>query len=278
MSGGLSGLSTERVMTMRNFALPMVLVASLAGVAPIHAQTDLGDVVSGIAQSLIAQEMDKKAYLEAQRVNTVRGYRGYLTQYPKGIYRVNAQQALVKLGASVDPYPGTPDPGNPPAGASAAQVEASIGLSRTQRVLIQKQLTAVGYPTGVADGLWGSKTRGAIGQWQKANKLAVTGYVTARQVNLIAQQAGDKVQPTPPTGPSAGDDQLEERLLGLSYDERREVQRRLTSLGYNAYGVDGDLGANSRRAMAAWQRDENQRASGYLTADQLRLLRRQSGG
>lgn len=264
-------------MMMRNFALPIVLVASFAGAAPARAQTDLGDVVSGIAQSLIAQEVDKRAYLEAQRLNTVRGYRGYLAQYPKGVYRVNAERALVKLGATVEPFPATPDPTNPPTGASAAQVEASLDLSRAQRVLIQKQLSAVGYPTGVADGLWGSKTRGAISLWQKANKLAVTGYVTARQVNLISQQAGDKVEPTP-TGPSAGDDVLEERLLGLTYDERREVQRRLTSLGYNTYGVDGGLGANSRRALAAWQRDESQRASGYLTADQLRLLRRQSGG
>ncbi len=262
---------------MRVITLPMMLVASLAVTAPVQAQTDLGDVVSGIAQSLIAQEMDKKAYLEAQRVNTVRGYRAYLTQYPKGVYRLNAERALVALGASVGPDPMRPDPGNPPTGSSAAQVEASLNLSRTQRVLIQKQLTAVGYPTGVADGLWGSKTRGAISLWQRANKASVTGYVTARQVNLIAQQAGDKVQPTP-TGPSAGDDVLEERLLGLTYDERREVQRRLTALGYNTYGIDGDLGANSRRALAAWQRDQNQRASGYLTADQLRLLRRQSGG
>ena len=53
----------------------------------------------------------------------------------------------------------------------------------------------MGYPTGVADGLWGSKTRDAISRWQKANKLTVTGYVTARQVKLIAQQAGDKVKP-----------------------------------------------------------------------------------
>ncbi|MES2435262.1 MAG: peptidoglycan-binding protein [Pseudomonadota bacterium] len=261
---------------MRMMTLPILLVASFALSAPARAQTDLGDVVSGIAQSLIAQEVDKKAYLEAQRLNTVRGYRSYLAQYPKGLYRVNAERALVKLGASVEPTPVTPDPGVP-AGASAAQVEASIGLSRGQRVLIQQQLTAVGYPTGVADGLWGSKTRDAIGRWQKANKLGMTGYVTARQVNLIARQAGDKVKPVPGQ-PSAGDDALQESLLSLSYDERREVQRRLTSLGYNTYGVDGGFGPNTRRALTAWQRDEGLRASGYLTADQVRLLRKQTGG
>ncbi len=264
---------------MRNFALPMVLVASLAGAGPVQAQTDLGDVVSGIAQSLIAQEMDKKAYLEAQRLNTVRGYRSYLAQYPKGIYRLNAERALVALGASVGPDPMRPDPGNPPpvGVGSAASVEASIGLSRTQRVKIQRQLTVLGYPTGVADGLWGSKTRGAIIQWQKKNKLTATGYLTARQVNMLAEQSGGSVNPTPDE-PSAGDDVLEERLLGLTSGERLEVQRRLTALGYNTYGVDGSFGSNTRRALASWQRDEGLRASGYLTADQLRQLRRQSGG
>lgn len=262
---------------MRNFALPMVLVAGLAGVGPVQAQTDLGDVVSGIAQSLIAQEVDKKAYLEAQRLNTVRGYRSYLAQYPKGIYRRNAEEALVRLGVVLESRPGTSDPVIPSSGASAAQVEASLGLSRSQRVLIQQQLTAVGYATGVADGLWGSKTRNAISRWQNANKLSVTGYVTARQVTLLAQQAGDKVKPVPGQ-PAAGDDALQESLLSLTSYERREVQRQLSLLGYNTYGVDGAFGSNTRRALASWQRDENLRASGYLSADQVRLLRQQSGG
>jgi peptidoglycan hydrolase-like protein with peptidoglycan-binding domain len=265
--------------TLRRLTLPVLLAASFAAVTPmqVQAQTDLGDVVSGIAQSLITQELDKKAYLEAQRLNTVRGYRSYLAQYPKGIYRRNAEQALVRLGATVEPAPGTSDPIIPSNGEDAVRVEASLGLTRSQRVVIQQQLTAVGYPTGVADGLWGSKTRDAISRWQKANKLGVTGYVTARQVTLIAQQAGDKVKPVPGQ-PSAGDDALQESLLSLTSYERREVQRQLSLLGYNTYGVDGAFGSNTRRALASWQRDENLRASGYLTADQVRLLRKQTGG
>ena len=256
---------------MRKITLPILLAASFAVAAPAAAQTDLGKVVSGIAQGLLAQEAEKNAYFQAQRLNTVRGYRDYLDKYPAGLYRVNAQQALTQLGAASNPAP-TP----PVIGSSAASVEASLGLSRAQRIQIQRQLSAVGYPTGVADGLWGAKTRGAIGQWQKANKLPATGYITGRQVRLVAQQAGDKVGNVPDR-PAAGDDQLEEGLLSLSYDERLEVQRGLTSLGYNTYGVDGGFGPNTRRALAAWQRDEGLRASGYLTADQVRQLRRQSG-
>ena len=137
---------------MGKATLPILLAASFAISTPAHAETDFGKIISGIAQSLIVQETDRSAYLVAQRLNTARAYRDYLARFPKGAYRGNAQQALVKLGASVE----SENP-PPPVGGfqSAASVEASIGLTRTQRVLIQKQLTAIGYSTGVADGLWG---------------------------------------------------------------------------------------------------------------------------
>ena len=254
---------------MRNFVIPVLLAASFAVGSPVRAETNLNDFVTGIAQSLLAQEADRTAYVQAQRLNTVRGYRSYLAKYPNGAYRDNAERALVKLGATVTPPP--TDGG----AQTAASVEASIGLSRSQRIQIQKQLTAIGYPTGVADGLWGAKTRAAIGQWQKANTMAVTGYVTARQVRVIGQQAG-AVDPAPGV-PDQADDAVEERLLSLNYDERREVQRRLTALGYRTYGFDGTFGRATRAALAAWQRDEGLRASGYLTADQFRLLLRETG-
>ena len=262
---------------MRTLRLPFLLAASLALTAPVqaHAQTskDLDDVFSGIAQSLIAQEADRNAYVQAQGLNTARAYRNYLAQYPNGAYRGNAERALVRLGATVNPD--TPPPVN--AGTqSAASGEASIGLSRSQRIQIQRQLTAIGYPTGGADGLWGAKTRAAIGQWQKANKVAITGYLSARQVRLIAQQAGSAVGPAP-GAPDRSDDVVEERLLSLNLEERREVQRRLTALGYRTYGFDGNFGRNTRAALAEWQRDEGLRASGYLTADQFRRLLGQPG-
>ncbi len=251
--------------------LPLLLAASFAVATPLKAEQDFSEIVTGIAQSLINQELDRSAYVEAQRVNTASAYRNYLAKFPKGAFRVNAERALAKLGVPVNPLP-TDD-----ADQSAAAIEASIGLSRTQRIQIQKQLTAIGYATGVADGLWGTNTRNAIYRWQIANKVARTGYLKARQVNLIAQQAGPGIG-ADPVGPVAGTDAVEERLLGLTYAERREVQSRLTSLGYRTGGIDGVFGGNTRRALASWQRDEDVRVSGYLTADQLRALRNMTGG
>lgn len=258
---------------MRKTTFPFLLAAGMAFAAPAYAETDLGDFVSGIAQSLIAQEADRTAYIEAQSLNTATAYRAYLSKFPKGAYRVNAQQNLTKLGVTVKPVDPLPiDTGT----QSAASREAEIGLSRTTRIRIQKQLTALGYSTGVADGLWGVNTRSALARWQTANKFPSNGYITVPQVKLITKQAGPGVG-TDTSGTVTNDDPIEERLLSLTYEERREVQRRLTALGYNTYGVDGSFGRNTRRALALWQRDEGLRASGYLTADQLRLLRRETG-
>ncbi|MFN3844395.1 MAG: peptidoglycan-binding domain-containing protein [Paracoccaceae bacterium] len=257
---------------MRLHALPFLLVASLGVAAPAVAQNDLRDIVTGVARSLVAQEADKAAYLEAQRLNTISAYRNYLTQYPKGAYRANAERALATLGVAAAPTNPVPVAA---ANMSAAATEADIGLTRTQRVQLQRQLTALGYATGVADGLWGANTRSAIANWQSANKLPATRYLTASQVRLIGQQAGPGV--VADTGNSASDDdRIEERLLSLTSTERRDIQRRLTMLGYNTRGVDGVFGRNTRLAIAAWQRDEGLRASGYITADQLRELRRQT--
>ncbi len=334
---------------MRSFTLPLILAASFGLTTPVVAQNDFGDVLGGIAQSLIQQELDRNAYIAAQQTNTVSAYRNYLTEFPKGKYRTNAEQALARLGAPVDGSTASaaqaearlgitfsqrvavqreltrlgyrtygadgvwgrntrnaiatwqrdkgdkvtgyltlaqlralvrgvvvtpPDDDTPTGNLSAAQVEASLRLTRTQRIEIQRQLTKIGYNTGVADGLWGSRTRAAISSWQKANRRAQTGYVTAAQVKLIASQAGG-VAPAPDDSDGAA---LEERLLGLTVAERADVQRRLIRLGYPTNRTDGVFGPASRRAIAEWQADEGERATGYLTADQVRLIRVETGG
>ena len=254
---------------MRKTSLALMIGSGLALGAPALAQDDLGDIISGVAQGLFTRELDRTAYEEARRADTLRSWTAYLQKFPDGAYHAQAERAIARLGGTVAP-PADPAPG----AGSAAAVEARLGLGRDQRRLIQRQLTALGYDTGGADGLWGRNTRDAIRRWQAANRAEATGYVTARQVRLIGEQAGTR----PDIGDGAGaDDRLEERLLGLTRAERREIQQRLTRLGYDTRGSDGVFGTNTRRAIAAWQRDERQRASGYITADQLRALRRQTG-
>ena len=186
-------------------------------------------------------------------------------------YVTAAQFRLLARGAVV-----TPPAEDPPSGAlTSAQTEAALRLTRTQRTIIQRQLTAIGYDAGVADGLWGSRTRAAISAWQRANRGTPTGYVTAAQVKLIARQAGTAI-PAPDddtSGPA-----LEESLLALTLAERVDLQRRLRRLGYDPLRADGTFGAGTRRAISKWQADEGETATGYFTADQVRLIRVETGG
>lgn len=255
---------------MRNFVLPLALGAALAAPAPVIAQQDFGDTVTGIAQTLLTQQLDRTAFADAQRQNTLSAYQSYLARFPNGLHRADAERAMDRLSGTQRPEP-LPAPGvNDP-----ARIEASLGLSRTQKVTIQQQLTALGYDTRGADGLWGANTRGAIGRWQVANREAQTGYVTSAQVALIAEQAG-RVAPVRPSPGIGGEE--EERALRLTLSERREVQLRLTLLGHGTQGTNGTFGPLTRTAIADWQRKQGASATGYLTADQVRLLARQTGG
>jgi peptidoglycan hydrolase-like protein with peptidoglycan-binding domain len=330
---------------MRTLTLPLMLATSLALTAPAPAQ-DLEDIIGGIADSLLQQELDKQAYIAAQNANTVAAYQNYLKKYPKGLYRVNAERALARLGAPADgtadaaaaaeaklgitrsqrvavqreltrlgystggtdgvwgrntrtaiatwqrdrkdkvtgyvteaqlrllartPVVVPPDEVDPGA-LAPAEIEAALKLTRTQRTTIQKHLITLGYDAGVADGLWGAKTRAAIRAWQKANRKTQTGYVTASQVKLIADQAG-KVAPPAPTNEAA----LEESLMDLTLEERADLQSRLRQLGYETGRTDGTFSTTTRRAIGAWQADEGERVTGYLTADQVRLIWAQTG-
>jgi peptidoglycan hydrolase-like protein with peptidoglycan-binding domain len=47
---------------------------------------------------------------------------------------------------------------------------------------------------------------------------------------------------------------------------------------YATYGADGVFGRSTRAAIGAWQRDEAVEVTGYLTADQVRQIRVDTGG
>ncbi|MEX0339714.1 MAG: peptidoglycan-binding protein [Arenibacterium sp.] len=71
-------------------------------------------------------------------------------------------------------------------------------------------------------------------------------------------------------------DESTEQALSLNRSERREIQRRLTLLGFSTRGVDGVFGPGSRNAISEWQTSQNLPASSYLNETQLADLRGQT--
>jgi len=81
-----------------------------------------------------------------------------------------------------------------------------------------------------------------------------------------------KVLTTPPA-PTPADI---ESALRLSRTAKRDIQSNLTVLGYDTHGIDGLFGRGSRNAVAAWQGDQLQQRTGYVTADQITALKAQA--
>lgn len=63
-----------------------------------------------------------------------------------------------------------------------------------------------------------------------------------------------------------------EQALDLNREQRREIQRDLSLLGYNTRGIDGIFGRGTRAAIHAWQEANGLEATGFLTGDQIARL------
>ena len=64
-------------------------------------------------------------------------------------------------------------------------VEARLGLDRATRRQIQSGLGAEGFDAGMADGLFGPRTRAAVRRWQAARGEQVTGYLDGPQADAL---------------------------------------------------------------------------------------------
>lgn len=52
--------------------------------------------------------------------------------------------------------------------------------------------------------------------------------------------------------------------IPLSSEDKRVMQVKLTKLGFDTQGVDGQIGPNTRKAIRAWQKKNNLPADGYM--------------
>ena len=104
-------------------------------------------------------------------------------------------------------------------GCNGPVVEEGLGLDRATRRLIQQGLGAEGFDAGVADGLFGPRTRAAIRSWQSSRGIRPTGYLNTRAAEALqdtgasgtaASAAVTSTSPaTAPAAPAAAGAELE---------------------------------------------------------------------
>ena len=134
--------------------------------------------------------------------------RTYLEQYPNGLFAPLARTRLKRLSdAAAPPAPDAKSTGEasaqpeakagastPPAQPEAQPalrpeaVEEALGLGPDDRRLMQSGLASLGFDPGSADGVFGRRTRAAIGAWQKSVGIPATGYLDAGGARTLAKK------------------------------------------------------------------------------------------
>ena len=142
-----------------------------------------------------------------------------------------------------------------PAQAPVQVAQRSAQASQATVKAVQEELARKGYKVGQPDGVMGARTRTAIRAYQRGARLPVTGEPStdllehmrssgaAGQGAATAQAAAE-----PPAGRSAPATRGGRDLVIA-------IQRELQVRGYYAGTLDGGMGAATRTAIRAFQRD-----------------------
>ena len=137
-------------------------------------------------------------------------------------------------------------------------------LNRDEILELQTLLNGLGYDAGTADGLFGSATRRAVRAFQAQQNLPADGFPTAALLTQVRARAGIVAEPPAPPRP-------------LARADVRELQRLLSRLGYSVGRADGRLGARTRRAIRAFERDRGMEVHGRATTTVLEAARSAAG-
>ncbi len=108
---------------------------------------------------------------------------------------------------------------------------------------LQARLIELNYLSGKADGIFGPGTEAALIAFQEKNGLEKTGIADEATVKALY---ADSVIPMPTPEPTP-------LAKGAKGDGVKEIQTQLKLYGFLSGGADGDFGANTDRALKAFQ-------------------------
>ena len=121
-------------------------------------------------------ELERSAWIVAEELDTLRGYRAFLESYPSGVFAEQAQERIQSLrqaaadNSRIEQY---------------LQDELELGLNTSSAAVLQRRLSALGYDIGLVDGKIDRRTRSAIAQFQQREGLSVTGYLDPTTIQRL---------------------------------------------------------------------------------------------
>lgn len=140
-----------------------------------------------------------------------------------------------------------------------------LGSQGEQVRNLQRQLKALGFYTGQADGDFGPGTEEAVKAFQTQYKIPVDGVAGTTTQEKLASAKATKIPALDAAGGSL--------KLGSTGDNVREVQQKLKSLGFYNGSVDGDYGEGTEAAVIRFQKQYGLSADGKVGTQTLTALR-----
>ena len=140
-------------------------------------------------------------------------FQAYLDQYLGGTFAALARARLKRLGGSTEVVSsdagstaeapasaeaGTETPAGPTEQGAELEpeaVEEALGLQRNHRRLIQTGLAQLGFDPGPVDGVFGQRTRTAIGKWQGSVGKPATGYLDVEAAKTLSRKGTEAPSP-----------------------------------------------------------------------------------
>jgi peptidoglycan hydrolase-like protein with peptidoglycan-binding domain len=137
---------------------------------------------------------------------------------------------------------------------------------------IQTELKARGYDAGEADGKMRDDTKAAISAYEKAEGLPVTGKPSDQLLARLLMGQPSKTAATGSVTPAP----LAPRTVAID-NTIKSVQQVLADLGYDPGPADGAMGASTKTAIQAFQKDRKIAQDGQITPALLREIKRVTG-
>src|SRR5262249_29171849 len=180
----------------------------------------------------------------------------------------------------------------PPVSTDLPPLKVDQGASDLLLRAVQRELATRGFDVGPIDGKPSDKTRAAISAYQKSQGLPVTGAASdelLRRILLGASLQSEgatgsvkvvtsgTAKSKPATAEGVASKQATDSAKSKVAPTVKAVQQTLADLGYAPGRADGTMGDATTRAITAFQRDRKMAATGRITPELLRELKRVTG-
>lgn len=134
---------------------------------------------------------------------------------------------------------------------------------------LQQKLKDLGYSISSVDGKYGPSTKSAVKAFQRKNNLKADGIAGTQTLSILYSTTSSGSG----SGGSSGDSSSQNALrFGDVSDQVKQMQKSLTSLGYDTNGTDGKYGKGTQRAVRLFQQNNGLKIDGIAGSSTLARL------